>query len=375
LRVIIVDDEKHSIDLLCYFLKKHEVEIAAAYTNPLLALNNIEIDKPDILFVDIEMPELNGLKLAQSIKSRLPDVIIVFITAFSEYAIESFQVHPMDYLLKPVTDRQITKMMDSIKRQYMLLTLEREKCSSNQIFQMKCFGKFEVTCSGKEAMKFPTAKTKELLTYLICKANKAIYRDELMSLLFTGKEGLDRNNFYVTVSRLKAALCSYGIDETYFKFNKDFEVFIKRGICDLYDLNVFVRSNSRITEENLQEAERLTGMYHGEVFTNMDTDWTNEISEWVEIQMEEIMLSMAEYYKNVSADKYESILKKLISINSLSSRGYEELLGFYIELEKKEKYKSLFHKYAKIMKNDLNLDIDKRFVKYMDLQIQGELIG
>ncbi|MDF2869747.1 MAG: hypothetical protein K0R05_1322 [Anaerocolumna sp.] len=375
MRVIIVDDERHSIDLLCYFLKKHEVEIVATYIDPILALNNTVIDKPDILFVDIEMPELNGLQLAQEIKSRLPDVIIVFITAFAGYAIESFQVHPMDYLLKPVTARQINKMMDSIMRQFMLLTLEREKGSNNRIIQMKCFGKFEVLSSGNEAMKFPTTKTKELMTYLICKANKAIYRDEIMSLLFTGKEGLDRNNFYVTVSRLKTALSSYGIDETLFKFNKDFEVFIKKGICDLYDLTVFIRSNTRITEENLLEAERLIGMYDGEVFSNIDTDWTNEISEWVEIQMEETMLLMAEYYKEKAVDKYESILKKLLNINALSSRGYEELLGFYMESDKKEKYKALFHRYTKVMKNDLNLDIDKRFIKYMDLQIQGELIG
>lgn len=372
MRAVIVDDEKLSIDLLCYFLTKYQVEITAAYINPALALKNAETDRPDVVFVDIEMPEINGITLAQSMKDLFPDVIVIFITAYSQYAAESFEVQPLDYLLKPVTEGRFVKMMDNIKKQYELLSLRKEKRNGNQRMQIKCFGKFEIIKDGKDAMKFPTAKCRELLSYLICRANKPIFKDELMAALFTGRENMDRNNYYVTVSRLKSALTGYGLDETVLKFNKNLEIYIEEGICDLYDFFQFIRGSSRINESNILEAERLTKDYYGEAFSNMDTDWTNESREWLEIEMEETMLSMAEYYEGNFPEKRESTLKRLLYINPLSVRGYEELLSLYMATGQKEKYKQLYQRYSYIMKVDLQIDTDKRFSDYMVLQIQGK---
>lgn len=371
MRSVIIDDEKLSIDLLCYFLNKYKVDITATYTNAVMALNNAETDRPDVLFVDIEMPEINGIMLARSLKSLFPDIIIIFITAYSQYAVESFEVQPLDYLLKPVTEGRIVKMLENIKKQYELLSLKNNKSGEDQRVQIKCFGKFEVLKNGKEAMKFPTTKCRELLSYLICKANKPVYKDELMTALFTGRENMDRNNYYVTVSRLKSALIGYGADETAVKLNKNLELYIEKGICDLYDFFHFIRYNDRIGENNILEAERLTKDYYGELFSNLDTEWTNESKEWLEIQMEELMLSMAEFYEESSPEKQESILKKLLLVNPMSTRGYEELLAFYMEMDEKEKYKQLFKKYANIMKMDLQLDVDKRFLDYMISQVRG----
>ncbi len=364
LRAVIVDDEKLAIDLLCHFLKRYDINITATYINPTVALANATSDMPDVIFVDIDMPEINGILLAQSIKAILNDVIIIFVTAYSRYAVESFQVHPMDYLLKPIRAQLFDKTMENVIKQYELLYFKRTKEVKNSTITIHCFGKLEVIKGNQEAMKFPTLKSKELFSYLICHANKPIYKDEIITALFPGKDDArNLNNYYVTVSRLRSALANYGVDEMVFKFSKNYDVYIKEGVCDFIDFTVFIRNNNVINCDNIMTSEAIVEKYSGELFSDFDTEWTNEAREWVEIQMEEILLFMADYYKGKYPDKYEVTLNKLIKVNPISTRGYEELLKYYIETIKKEKYRFIYQKYATVMK-ELDLDIGVYFTKY-----------
>ena len=364
MRVVIVDDENLAIDLICHFLKKYEVNITATYTNPLEALAEVNSDMPEVIFVDIDMPEINGILLAQSIQAVFNDVIIIFVTAHSQYAIESFQVHPLDYLLKPIRVPLFDKTMENVIKQYELLSFKRAKEVKNNTVTIRCFGKLEVIKDNQEGMKFPTLKTKELLSYLICKASRLVYRDEIMTALFPGKsDSGDLNNYYVTVSRLRSALINYGVDEMSFKFSKNYDIYIKEGVCDFTDFTTSIRKHDTINADNIIAAEAIVEKYSGEVFSDLDTEWTNETREWTEIHMEEMMFYIADYYKGKYSDKYEATLNKLIKVNPISTRGYEELLNYYIETKKKEKYRLIYPKYSTVME-ELKLDIDAHFVKY-----------
>jgi two-component system LytT family response regulator len=102
LRTIIVDDEPDSIKLLELQLTQNcpEIEIAGTYTSPLKALPYIEKLQPDLLFLDIEMPVMNGFELLEKIL-HLP-FSVVFITAYNQYALKAFRFNAVDYLVKPV---------------------------------------------------------------------------------------------------------------------------------------------------------------------------------------------------------------------------------------------------------------------------------
>jgi Response regulator containing CheY-like receiver and SARP domains len=363
LRAVIVDDEKLAIDLICHLLKKYDVNVTATYINPREALANAISDMPDVIFVDIDMPEINGILLAQSIKAILNDVIIIFVTAYSRYAVESFQVHPMDYLLKPIRASLFDKTMENIIKQYELLYFKRTKEEKNSTIAIRCFGKLEVIKGSQEVMKFPTLKSKELFSYLICHANMPIYKDEILTALFPGKDdSRNLNNYYVTVSRLRRALVNYGVEESVFKFNKNYDVYIKEGVCDYVDFTALVRNNTVINCDNIMDYEVIVEKYYGELFMDFDTVWTNEAREWVEIQMEEILLFMADYYKGRHQNKYEMLLNKLIKVNPIATKGYEELLKYYIMTKKKEKYRFIYQKYVTLME-EMNLDIDTSFIK------------
>ena len=102
LKTIIVDDEPDSIKLLELQLAQHcpEIEIAGTYTSSLKALPCIEKLQPDLIFLDIEMPVMNGFELLEKIL-HLP-FSVIFITAYNQYALKAFRFNAVDYLVKPV---------------------------------------------------------------------------------------------------------------------------------------------------------------------------------------------------------------------------------------------------------------------------------
>lgn len=99
IRTIIVDDEELARQVLREFLSSHpEIEIVAECANGFEAVKSVVELKPDLLFLDIQMPKLNGFEVLDLVGT---DRAIVFVTAYDEYALKAFEIHAVDYLLKP----------------------------------------------------------------------------------------------------------------------------------------------------------------------------------------------------------------------------------------------------------------------------------
>ena len=100
LTCIIVDDEPLAIRLLENFVERTPfLVLKASFTDSISALQTIKNDVVDLLFLDIQMPDLNGMELSRMVPSRTR---IIFTTAFKEYAFDSYEVNALDFLLKPI---------------------------------------------------------------------------------------------------------------------------------------------------------------------------------------------------------------------------------------------------------------------------------
>ena len=100
LKCIIVDDEPLAVRLMESFVAKTpDLELLGSYTDSVEAINAVKEKKPNLLFLDIQMPDLNGMELAHMIPA---ETRVVFTTAFKEYAFESYEVSALDFLLKPI---------------------------------------------------------------------------------------------------------------------------------------------------------------------------------------------------------------------------------------------------------------------------------
>ena len=112
MRAIIIDDERLARKELKSLLKDyHEIEIVDECSSPEEALKSIEKHNPDLLFLDIQMPEKTGFDLLQEL-DKSPKV--VFVTAFDEYAVKAFEVNALDYLMKPVDPERLKETMAKV---------------------------------------------------------------------------------------------------------------------------------------------------------------------------------------------------------------------------------------------------------------------
>ena len=100
IKCIVVDDEPLAMEMLATYIRKTpSLELAGTFTDPVQAVSAMAEIKPDLVFLDIQMPDLNGLELARLIPE---DTRIIFTSAFRQYAFESYEVEALDYILKPI---------------------------------------------------------------------------------------------------------------------------------------------------------------------------------------------------------------------------------------------------------------------------------
>lgn len=110
----LVDDERPALDRLSRLLvATGRVEILGASADPVSALAELTQVQPDVVFLDIHMPELSGLQLARELP-RGP--LVVFTTAYDEFALEAFRANSIDYLVKPITTEQLSRALEKIDR-------------------------------------------------------------------------------------------------------------------------------------------------------------------------------------------------------------------------------------------------------------------
>lgn len=136
MKAVIVDDERLARKELSKLLEDFpEIEIIGECTNGKEAISFINEKKPDLVFMDIEMPELNGFDVVEQI-DKTP--AIVFVTAYNDYAIKAFEVNASDYLVKPVDPNRLKETIEKIKSDNEEIdtdSLERKTLSSgDQIF-------------------------------------------------------------------------------------------------------------------------------------------------------------------------------------------------------------------------------------------------
>ena len=118
LATLIVDDEKPASEELTYLLKDFpEVEVVATGSNGLEAIDLIQKLEPELVFMDVQMPGLDGLSVLRRLREQSTDLPhIVFVTAFDQYAIEAFRLEAMDYLLKPVDKARLAETIERARR-------------------------------------------------------------------------------------------------------------------------------------------------------------------------------------------------------------------------------------------------------------------
>ena len=161
LRVLIADDELPARNKMKRLLNKFDdVEIIHMAENGLDALENIQNNKPDLVFLDIEMPGMNGLEVAGNIATE-PMPAVVFATAYNEHAIKAFELNAQDYLLKPFNEDRLRQAVDKVKNNRLETALDPMKLA--ELLKPETRDDIKVPFSNK--VPIPTRDRYKLVDY------------------------------------------------------------------------------------------------------------------------------------------------------------------------------------------------------------------
>jgi two-component system, LytTR family, response regulator len=175
MKAVIIDDEQDAILTLELIIQEYfsELNIVGKFTDPAKALSLLPHLKPDLVFLDINMPGMNGFELLQNLKNK--DFHIVFTTAYDEYALKAFKYNAVDYLLKPI---DVEELVNTINR---LKTRSNPHRASNLDYR-KLLN--DIYNKNEEKLAFPTAdgiyfiKPTEILYFLASGSYTKVIRKE-----------------------------------------------------------------------------------------------------------------------------------------------------------------------------------------------------
>lgn len=113
MRCIIIDDEPLAIEILSSYCQKLDfIDLVKTYTNPLDAISEIKEKKIDLIFCDIEMPQINGIDFMGTLDNK---PFFIFTTAYSQYAVDGFELNAVDYLVKPIPYHRFIKSVSRVQ--------------------------------------------------------------------------------------------------------------------------------------------------------------------------------------------------------------------------------------------------------------------
>lgn len=214
MKVILLDDEPLALRSLQTQLGKlEEMDIVGCFLNPVEALANIGRLRPDVAFVDIDMPQLNGLDAADRLRHLDPSIEVVFVSAYDEYAIKAFELNALDYLLKPVHPARLAMTVErlSIQLAYKERSAIAERTPDSRIV-VKCCPTLNILDANEEPLGWRTAKAKELFAYMLYRRGHPVRKEALLELLWPdADEKKGYAQMYTTIYRIRKSLETSGI--------------------------------------------------------------------------------------------------------------------------------------------------------------------
>jgi len=241
MKVICVDDEKIILAGIVANCKKISmIDEVVSFNTAEELIEYLEYETADIIFSDINMPDMNGIELANWLKKNKPEINLVFTTGYSEYANQAIRANAKGYLMKPIRKADIEEQIGYF--------IEEEK--NLKRIEFTTFGNFDVKVDGKPLAL--SSKTKEALAYLVDRNGSAVTRKELASILYEDDDYSRTVQSYLTkiFAELKKVFDSINLSDFILFDHNTYSINTEMCICDSYEF--------------LKGTPKYQNSYHGE---------------------------------------------------------------------------------------------------------------
>ncbi|WP_336636439.1 response regulator [Lysinibacillus fusiformis] len=325
MRIVLVDDEYLSITRLKTLLEESKVpgiEVVGEYTDSLKAMDEIQSLQPSVVFLDIVMPDMDGLALGEKIQELLPDVEIVFTTGFDQYALDAFNLHAVDYLLKPIQISRLEKTLERLEQ----INNKHKKSSMNSTI-INLFGGLHVVLPDGQTqiLKWRTSKAKELFAYLLNHRDEIIYRDTILEL-FWPESDRDKasKQLYTAIYTIRQTLKNYGLEGVQISsplLNSGYKLLLEQTVVDVEQWLSSLKALPSLEKSTVDEHEQVFQMYMGDYLGDCDYLWAESEKERLRRLWLHHAHQLSEFY--ITNENYSAAIQVQETVQALFA-GEEE---------------------------------------------------
>ena len=360
MHVVAVDDEKLALDYLEQLLtRRSDIESVARFQDAESALSYMNDNQVDLIFLDIEMPGMNGLAMADRLSDHNPGIHIVFVTAHRAYTLDAFEIGVMDYLVKPIRYERLSKSIDRYKR--LDAGNPGKRLHQGQEIQIRIQNSVIITDpdGNDHELVWRTAKAKELFLYLLHAKNRVVSKADIVETIWSGTGG-DKAfaQLYTVVYHTRKALASYPDHLHLVSIEEGYRLEVKKAVIDIDQWeDVLKHADQLIRQGHTVKLENALADYQGDYLSYSSLLWPEHERLKQQLFWQETTLLLARYYEDTG--QFERALFWLESI--LRRRPLDERIHLRImKLYAAEKRTDLVHMHYErlqvLLKEELGVD-------------------
>jgi len=360
IRVIAVDDEQPALRRAGKLLKAFDrIELCGLYDSARQSLD-YALTSPeaiDLALIDMEMPGIHGLELARRLREVRPETHIVFVTAHEEFARDAFDVEALDYLLKPITEEHLAKMLSRYDKRSSRAGVTA--ANAERSVSVHSFGPFTVVAGQEAPIRLRNSKSRELLAYLHDQGGRPVSKAQLMEELWPGGDPeRTQVNLHSTVYQLRRDLEACGLhrvveqDKT---AGGSYSVRWPGMIED--DIAAFEQACREFRQTaSLTPVLRAVRLYGDGYLAGSGYGWAAPRQAELEMRYTELLLAMIDAY--VGMGRYEIALgplQKAVQLLPLDERMHAKMIALLLLLGREKEAKQ----YDRMLRGLLDPDPDE----------------
>jgi len=364
LRIMVVDDEElAAMRLMRILSERDEPSEAIMFLDSLEAYEYAKAHPVDVAFLDISMPDVNGMQLSKLLTDTRETTKIVFVTGYDTYAVRAFELNALDYIMKPITAERLDVTMKRIGTENQATAAAKP---SLEVFLFNGMNLNLRTAEGaREAVKLRSPKTEELFAFLLCK--RVVIREEIIDTLWNGLvpdkawKNLNSTLYYVrkaiNTAEHKSEITVTGNEV---RINTD-ELY-----CDLYEFEHMLKEIRRDPERNTPLLKRAEALYAGPLLRGKAYDWASEYALSLERQYTELLELQARHYRQrgqllQALNGYGEILK----LDAIREDVHGEMIRIFLELGRKNDALRQYRQLEAMLRTDLGIEPDAEIKKLL----------
>ncbi|MBT2289441.1 response regulator [Paenibacillus albidus] len=371
MKIMLVDNETLVLNQIRRMLSGYPgISVVGSFGNAHEAIMRMPDLQPDVVFFDIHLPGLSGIQAAELVQEACPGTDIVFVTAYSEYAVQAFELNAVDYLLKPLHQARLDQ---TIKRLMQKRMNKQEDVPSTAPSRILCFRSLRFQRSGgsPEIPKWRTVKTQALFAYLLHQRGNIVLKETLLELLWPELEVKKAaNQLYTSIYHIRQCLKQMGIDAPIqnMTIREGYILDTSRIRIDVDEWENGLRPVSRLNlTDSHSELRRLLSLYEGDYLPEIGYGWVEDERERLRKLWYLNARSLARFYeKAMMQEEALAMYERIQDVDPYNEEDGLALMKLYTASGRHKEAEKHYHKLNHLFSNELRIGLADKLVDWFE---------